>query len=368
MGYRTELVAPSTALLLLALSAACTGNAGAPTATGDAGPQDGTGGEGAGERGAGGRGTDASSSSGNAGAGASDAGAGGAGASDAGAGAGGAGAGAGAGGGGGSTGEQVCARWNADRSDVKEGAWNGDVSSCVGGEVPAAGRVNAVKLLNLYRFIAGLPPVTTEPLRDEKAQACALMMHANGMLSHSPPRSWTCYTELGAEGAATSVISPTPGVESIDLYMADPGNETTIGHRRWLLSEELGPIGLGSTSDYSCIVVLGGSGSGDKPFIAWPAPGPFPSGALHASYAPLDETGWTIQSSRIDLRDAQVTVTDAGENLPVQVTQLDPNFGSAFALRFNPQGWSAQAGHTYAIHVTGVSEPIDYEVEIIPCE
>ncbi|XXY44947.1 hypothetical protein WME91_33605 [Sorangium sp. So ce269] len=124
MRYRTELIAPSTALLLLALSAACTGNAGAPAATGGAGSQGGMGGESAGETGAGGRGTD----SGDAGVGAGDASSG---AGDAGSG------GAGSGGGGASTGEQLCARWKADRSDVKEGAWNGDVSSCVGGEVPA---------------------------------------------------------------------------------------------------------------------------------------------------------------------------------------------------------------------------------------
>ncbi|EYF01936.1 CAP domain-containing protein [Chondromyces apiculatus] len=278
------------------------------------------------------------------------------------------GGGPGGGGAGGSEEASVCARWQGDRADLGEGTWSGSVASCNAGDTSADGRANALKLVNLYRWLAGMGAVTNDAARDQKAQACALMMDANNMLSHAPPASWTCYSQAGAEGAANSNIASTPGVDGVDLYMADPGNETTMGHRRWILSGSLGSIGLGSTDSASCMWVLGGSGDENPPYVAWPSPGKFPSGALHASYASVDQTGWTLQSSAIDLAGAQVTVMDGGENRPVAVTQLAGGFGSSSALRMVPQGWVSEVGHTYAVSVTGTNPSITYEVEIIDCE
>jgi hypothetical protein len=261
----------------------------------------------------------------------------------------------------------VCARWNADRDDMSEGSWSGSVNSCDPGDIGAAARDNALRMVNLYRFLAGLPEVGTDATLDQKAQACALMMHANDALSHTPPTSWNCYSADGAEAAGKSNLATTPGVMAVDLYMADPGNETTIGHRRWILSNGLGPIGLGSTSEYSCMWVLGQFGSGSS-FTAFPSPGPFPIEAMTASFAPVDQTGWTIQSNSIELSSAEVTVSDAGAPLPVAVTPLLPNYGSASALRFNPQGWSAEAGRTYHVEVSGIANPFGYDVEMVDCE
>lgn len=263
--------------------------------------------------------------------------------------------------------EALCARWNGDRANLGEGTWSGDVNGCNAGDISADGRANALKLVNLYRFIAGLPEVSTDPTRNQKAQACALMMDANNQLSHAPPMNWACYSADGAQAAGNSNISPTPGVEGVDLYMADPGNPTTIGHRRWILSGSLGPIGLGSTSSHSCMWVIGGSGPGDPAFIAWPSPGLFPIQAMKASYQSVDETGWTIQSSSIDLGGAQVTVTDAGQNKPMKVTQLQNYFGSTYAISMIPEGWTSQAGHTYSVSVAGVSQAITYEVQMVDC-
>ncbi|AKT37689.1 uncharacterized protein CMC5_018310 [Chondromyces crocatus] len=278
------------------------------------------------------------------------------------------GAGGGTGGaGGGSQEDLVCARWQQDRASLSEGTWSGSVAGCNAGDISAEGRTNALKLINLYRFVANLPPVAHDATRNQQAQACALMMHANNSLSHSPPTNWTCYSQAGAQGAANSNIASTRGVSAVDLYMADPGNETTLGHRRWILSGALGPVGLGSTSNASCMWVLGGSGGQSPPFTAWPAPGKFPSGALRASYAPLDSTGWSIQSSSINLAGAQVSVTDGGMNRPMAVTQLAANFGSSSAIRMVPQGWTTQVGHTYEVRVTGINSPISYAVEITDC-
>lgn len=229
------------------------------------------------------------------------------------------------------------------------------------------GRANVVKLVNLYRFLAGLPAATSDPTKDSQAQECSLMMQANSALDHTPPTSWKCYTAAGASAAGKSNLATAPAVSAIDMYVADPGNATTVGHRRWILSNSLGPIGVGSASSYSCLMVIGGSGNAGKPWIAFPSPGPFPVQAFKASFSSVDSTGWTIQSDSINLSGAQVTVTDGGTNMPVTVAVLQGGYGSSYAIRFNPQGWTSQAGHSYAVSVTGISQPISYTVDVLAC-
>jgi hypothetical protein len=266
--------------------------------------------------------------------------------------------------------EGTCARWKADTADVSEGTWSGSVETCEVGDISATGRDNALRLFNLVRWLADLPAVQTEEQRNQQAQACALMMHANDQLSHEPPEDWNCYSKLGADGAKTSNISSGPGVSSVLSYMIDDGNLTTFGHRRIILSNELGPIGLGSTGQggASCMQNIGGTGKADKAWMAWPSPGPFPIQAYNDRFGSLDETGWSIQSKNIDLSGANVTITAGGAMQPVQVEQLTGNYGQAKAIRIAPQGWQAEAGVSYSVSVTGVSAAIAYEVQLIDCE
>jgi hypothetical protein len=151
--------------------------------------------------------------------------------------------------------------------------------------------------------------------------------------------------------------------------MTDPGNPTTIGHRRWLLSNSLGPIGIGGSDRASCMWTLSGTGKAGKPWMAWPSPGVIPLAALmpQARGMTVDQTGWSIQSDSINLANAQVTVTSDGASLPVTVTQLDANFGARYAIRFNPMGWTTAAGKTYSVAVTGVTPAINYSVQIVAC-
>ena len=116
--------------------------------------------------------------------------------------------------------------------------------------------------------------------------------------------------------------------------------------------------------------VLDGSGTATRPFVAWPSPGPFPLAAFSVSpfgTTTVNDTGWTIQSDSIDLSGAQVTVTRAGAELPVTVTQLLGNRGSTYALRFNPEGWLPEAGSSYQVDVAGVNSPISYSVDVVSC-
>jgi hypothetical protein len=263
----------------------------------------------------------------------------------------------------------VCTRWKSERADLSEGTWSGSVASCDAGDMSADARASALRVLNLYRFLGGLPDVTDDPARDAKDQQCALMMRANGMLSHSPPMSWTCWTQDGADAANGSNIGTAPAVTSVDGYMLDPGNPTTLGHRRWVLSNSLGPVGIGGTDRSSCMMTLGGTGKAGKAWAAWPAPGKIPFQVMTAARSMnVDGTGWSIQSDTVDLSAAQVTVTSDGAPLAITTTQLLSGYGSKYALRFNPMGWSTTAGKTYSVSVTGVTPAIAYDVEMVDCE
>jgi uncharacterized protein YkwD len=262
--------------------------------------------------------------------------------------------------------DAMCERWLADRADMTEGVWTGDLASCDPGDIDEAGRTNALRILNLYRWLADLPPITHDATLDTKGQSCALMMTANGTLSHTPPPEWTCYAAEGAEAAGSSNIATGPAVASIDLYMMDPGNPTTIGHRRWILSNSIGPTGIGSTDSYSCLWTLGGTGAVGAPWIAYPPPGPFPLAATTIGFTTLDETGWSLQSDTIDLSAASVEVTKDGMVLPMTITVLGGGYGSSFGISMIPDGWQVGVG-AYHVTVSGTSEPIEYDVEIVDC-
>ena len=260
---------------------------------------------------------------------------------------------------------RVCTRWSEDRQDLREGAWTGDVSTCDAGDVMPPGRDNALRLVNLYRWLAGLPQATLDSVRNSKAQQCALMMHANHSLSHNPPSSWSCYSQDGAQAAGSSNIATAPCVEAVDMYMSDFGNEDTMGHRRWILSNSLGAIGIGSTSSYSCMWVVATGGHAAAAWTAWPPAGIVPFELFRIQS--LDDIGWTVQSDSIDLSSAQVTVTLGGRTLPVTVSNLPSGYGSWYAVRIVPQSWNTQAGNTYHVSITNVSTPIDYDVQVVDC-
>jgi hypothetical protein len=258
---------------------------------------------------------------------------------------------------------------------MSEGTWNGSVAACTPGDLTAQARANALKLLNTYRFIADLPPVTTTAMRDQAAQDCALMQDAANMLSHTPDAGAPCYTASGAQASGNSNISSGQAVRSIDMYMSDFGNATTMGHRRWFLSNQLGPVGIGGTTGGSCHWVIGGSGTATKRFMAYPPSGPVPLQAINiptvGTTNSVDKTGWTLQTYATgdNLANAVVTITDNGVNMPVTVTQLGANYGSRYAIRWVPMGWTSQAGHSYVVNVTApmMATPINYTVDVVNC-
>lgn len=266
----------------------------------------------------------------------------------------------------------VCARWNGDRVDLREGSWTGSVASCEVGDVLEPSRTNTLRLVNLYRWLAALPAVEHDADLDAAAQACSLIMAANQDLTHDVPTSWDCYNDAGAGAAGRSNISTAAAVFAIDMYMADFGNEQTLGHRRWILSNSLGPIGIGSATRYSCLEVIGGHGHAGHPWTAWPPEGIVPYGALVQSgwggQASVDYTGWSVQSDTITLTAASATVTRDGEPAPVTTSPLLEGYGSSTAIKIMPDGWQTEPGHTYHVELHGLTKQIGYDVVVVDCD
>ncbi len=269
-------------------------------------------------------------------------------------------------------GELACERWADDRKDLSEGKWDGAIAGCLAGSLSDNAIENTLRVVNLYRFLAALPPVVVNAKKNADAQACALLMRANKKLSHTPPKSWKCWTSAGAAAAKKSNISTAPAVRSVDRYMIDSGshNAVTLGHRRWILSRTLGPIGVGSTaSGSSCLHVIGGKGKVKVAYTPWPPAGPVPLAAMRPyKGGAVDHTGWSVQSDSINLNGATVKVTTNGSPLPVKTRPLKPFFGSKYALAFVPSGWKAEAGRTYKVEVGGIGAPFSYEVEVLGCK
>ena len=269
----------------------------------------------------------------------------------------------------------MCQKWNTIWSSSSAISWNGSAQSCDAGTVNHETLDTVLALTNFYRELATLPLVVLESAQAEALQHCALMMEANDRLSHQPPESWSCYHSDGAYMASQSNLAGSNAIDAVAMYMIDPGNETTMGHRRWIMSQGLESIGVGSTSTYSCMSVL--HLNRPRGWVAFPPPGEFPLQATQDRWGrSIDQTGWTIQYDGLSLANAQVTVksyvndnpNDPGEELPIELVDLMPNFGSSAAYNIIPQGWRSEVGKRYEVKLVSGNEMITYSVEFVDCD
>ena len=228
--------------------------------------------------------------------------------------------------------------------------WTGSVASCTPGTTSAAYADATIDVVNFYRVMTGLPgTVVRDAALDVPAQAAALMMSANGALSHSPPASWACYTATGASGAGTSNLAlGAAGPRAITLYIDDPGsNNGPVGHRRWILHPPQVRMGTGSTSSGSgraaanALHVFGGSGPRPSApaFVAWPSAGyvPYPLMFRRWSFSP-NATG-----SAVNLRNATVTMSRDGTAVALTVLPQVEGYGDD-TIAWEPSGLTYAAG------------------------
>jgi uncharacterized protein YkwD len=130
-----------------------------------------------------------------------------------------------------------------------------DIAACQPGVLKPEVGARVLATLNDIRAHHRLPAVTYASAEEPAVQQSALMMAANGQLSHTPPTSWLCYTSAGATAAGQSNIYLGMGsglryTRDSDImigWLTDTNNlvANNIGHRRWLLYPFLATISYG---------------------------------------------------------------------------------------------------------------------------
>jgi hypothetical protein len=92
--------------------------------------------------------------------------------------------------------------------DTAAMGWTGNYATCTAGTTTPAYADATLERVNYFRAMAGLPgTVVLDSTLNAKDQSAALMMSAQGALSHTPPSSFACYSAAGAQAAGNSNLA-----------------------------------------------------------------------------------------------------------------------------------------------------------------
>jgi uncharacterized protein YkwD len=264
---------------------------------------------------------------------------------------------------------------SAFTSPIPKLDWTGRHDSCEAGTSSSTFRTATITRVNYYRAMAGVSATVSEdPGLSVKAQQAAIMMSAEGKLSHTPTSDFGCYTETGGQAAANSnLYLGRNGPEAIDGYIEDPGDDNTdVGHRNTILHPPTRQMGVGdvdrSLHGYSANALWvfdqrvfdeglpGRQAPMREPgrFMAWPPRGFVPKPLIHPR--------WSFTLAGADLSKAQVVMYDAANpdrrgEVPLTVVSRTGGAGHVPlpTVVWEPQIFPADDVDTdYLVVITGV--------------
>ena len=231
---------------------------------------------------------------------------------------------------------------------------------------------DALNMLNLYRYIAGLEPVTIGTEETEYAQAASLVMAVNRDLSHSPDQPAGMSDELFSKALYGSFNSNIAGsgqniAGTIRRYMTEVNGDANFGHRRQLLDYYYTKTGFGaakssSGSWYSATFV--DANLREDKVVAYPG-----------ENQPLEYFGpgyaWTvIVPQNVDKSTVKLTVTDTktGDKWVFDDDKdnwrIDRDSSSRCCIIFAPREIYYNDGDSYRVDITGIPTPISYNVNL----
>lgn len=247
-------------------------------------------------------------------------------------------------------------------SESIDAGWGGNIPNCAPGTTTAVFKDAILLRINYYRAMTGLPAgVIFDSALNAKCQQAALMMIAEGKLSHTPDSSFKCYTEEGREAAGKSNLAlGSYGPHSIDRYIEDSGTfNYAVGHRRWILEPRQILMGSGTTTavngDYTgsdALWVIGNftSRPASPEWVAWPNSGFVPSELVFPRWS----FSANLDRNRVDFASASVTMTENGNPVALTiVSSADTGYGDD-TIVWEPQG----------LNFTGLSEDRVFHISI----
>lgn len=266
--------------------------------------------------------------------------------------------------------------------------WTGSLDGGDPGTLSEAYRTATLQRINYYRAMCGLTSnLAFGAAEDGKCQQAALMMAAQGDISHTPPPSWKFYTADAAQACANSNIRldsvGDEGPGAVDRFIADDeANNTDVGHRRWFLYPDEGEMGSGAIPPADAyagtaaiwIMNFVPRPAGTPAFCSWPNAGYVPANLVYRR--------WSFSYLNADFSQATVSISKNGASIPVslETPQYQSSNGSDIIVGDNTLVWelpgntvSASQDETYAVHVgqvliNGAAQSFDYTVTTIDAE
>lgn len=202
--------------------------------------------------------------------------------------------------------------------------WTGQHVLCDEGSTSLTFRDAILHRVRYFRAMAGVPAdVEFSDDLNAQAQEAALLMSANGKLSHTPDPSWYCYSATGAWAAEhCNLYLEVYSVSAVDGYMEDPGDRNYyLPHRRWLLNVRTHWMGTGDVPPVAGFPAAnalwvtapstGNRPATRDPYVAWPPPGCVPYQVVFPR--------WSVSYDGADFSQASVIMIRHGQRVALQV-------------------------------------------------
>lgn len=192
------------------------------------------------------------------------------------------------------------------------------------GEVSKAVLNTALNRTNALRRIAGVDEVTLDHMYNRSAQYGAVLLEAEGTLSHyfsSAPAGMDAYFFKEASEALENsnlhmdIFPKTDhNIHAVDAFASDGGtnNLSDVGHRRWLFNPRAGKVGFGCSGHFFTHYCTDQSERKSAGFyLSWPASGNFPADIE----AFTSSTAWSVDPG-------SYFATPKAEDLTVTLTEM----------------------------------------------
>jgi len=243
-------------------------------------------------------------------------------------------------------------------------------------------RQGALNHVNCIRYVAGLPEVAWDAAKEEDAQAGAVILARNKVLTHTPARPADMPEELYrmAYNACKSSNIANAGRSNtlhhaITMFLgdSDPANLPELAHRRWMLNPAMGKTAFGLAETYVAMTALDHSAPGGAAYDVVMYPAQVQPVSLFR-----EDWAWTVsfaQGFNIN-GPIKVILVRRGDSRGWELgrdgalIRSTHGYGQPNCLIFRPDGFSFAAGDIVDVQIEGVTRGgqahlVQYTVQFI---